>query len=116
MMISRLRIAPITLLFGVLGSPGIVASYDVRTHGEITRAAFEKSQGTREYLSAVGLRTTDTFKPNDVAPARLLAGFDNTGTPQDWMIEGAIREDDLAPHPGLQALGCTLPESPPSPI
>src|SRR5438876_3089200 len=113
-MTSGLRIVPAGLLLVVFGLPIISAAYDVRTHGEITRRAFETSRGVVGYLTAAGLHATDTFSLSARAPIELLAGFQNTGTARDWMIEGVIREDDGRRHPGLQAIGCVLPVTSPS--
>src|SRR5262245_49571208 len=74
------------------------AAYEVRTHGEITRRAFETSDGIRSYLQAAGIRSNDPLARGMRTPAQLLAGFDTTGTPRDWMIEGVIREDDFQDH------------------
>ena len=56
----------------------------------------------------------DTFDPSDATSFRELAGFRNTGTAQDWMIEGAIREDDFSKSIIGSVLGCTKPQNPPS--
>jgi hypothetical protein len=56
------------------------------------------------------------FVPQDAAKRRQLAGFENTGTARDWMIEGAIREDDYVDNPALGTLGCRRPENPPSQV
>jgi hypothetical protein len=115
-MIVRHWIASGSLTIVLLACPANGSAYDVRTHGEITRAAFERSQRVADYLTAVGLKSTDTFALGEVTTSRLLADFENTGTARDWMIEGAIREDDLKSHPGLDTLGCEFPEHVPSPI
>jgi hypothetical protein len=47
----------------------------------------------------------------------LLADFFNDATPRDWMIEGAIREDDYSAHAEAEIfLNCPPPENPFSPI
>src|SRR5215468_5692520 len=115
-MIVRHWIASIGTTVVLFAWPDSGAAYDIRTHGEITRAMFEKSQRVGDYLTAVGLRPTDTFARSEVTPSRLLGGFRNRGTIQDWMIEGVIREDDMKSHPGLEALGCSFPEHAPSSI
>jgi len=91
-----------------VGSPG---AYELRTHGEITRRAFEASKDLADYLDAVSIRSTDKFALGGITRLEQLADFENTGTPRDWMIEGAIREDDFQPH-----LGCDQPLNPPSAI
>ena len=89
-------------------------SYELRTHGEATRAAFNGSDSLQTYLNAIGIDPRDTFAPGNVTPFRELAGFRNTGTAQDWTIEGAIREDDYVDHVLAALLGCPRPQNPPS--
>ena len=91
----------------VQGEP--LAAYELRTHGEVTRRAFEVSEGVKAYLEAVGIRSAEVLDPRAITSPGQLARFENTGTPRDWMIEGAIREDDFQPHPG-----CRKPLNPPS--
>ena len=95
---------------------GPVQAYELRTHGEITRHAFEKSEHTKLYLEAVGIRPADVFDRQRRTPPEQLAGFDNTATPQDWMIEGAIREDDYTQNDLLERAGCRRPHNPESKI
>ncbi len=105
-MMNRVRWSLLGLLAGtLLVHAGPARAYELRTHGEITREAFDGSQGVRRYLEAVGIRPTDTFTVEVPAPAAQLAGFGNNGTPRDWMIEGSIREDDYR-------LGCEPPRIP----
>src|SRR5262245_11364063 len=81
-------------------------AYDVRTHGEITRRAYQTSQTVATYLGATGLRDTDRFDLQARIPTERLGLFENTGTVQDWMIEGSIREDEYVDSPVMRAIGC----------
>src|SRR3990172_6954443 len=110
-MMPRCWKAVLVLTPWLLVQGGSLAAYELRTHGEITRRAVEVSEGVKGYLEAVGIRSTDVLDPVTITPPGELARFDNTGTPRDWMIEGAIREDDFRPHPG-----CRQPLNPPSAI
>ncbi len=103
--------ALLILMPWVLVQGGSLAAYELRTHGEITRRAFDMSEGVKGYLEAVGIRSTEVLDPIAITPPGQLALFDNTGIPRDWMIEGAIREDDFQAH-----LGCGQPLNPPSTI
>ncbi|MGH2362874.1 MAG: hypothetical protein ACRDGM_20290, partial [bacterium] len=103
---SRPRFVVIFLLAAFLPShTAKVAAYELRTHGEITRKAFDASFAVRAYLEDVGLSPGDTFDLGRVTSSLQLRGFENSGTLQDWMIEGAIREDDFRPHPGCPQPG-----------
>ncbi len=86
-------------------------AYELRTHAEITNRAFERSKGTGSYLQAIGIKRSDVFDYNSRTFPDLLADFDNSGTPRDWMIEGSIREDDFLSHST-----CPQPENPPTSI
>jgi hypothetical protein len=91
-------------------------AYELRTHGEITRQAFHDSELLAAYLAAIGLHETDRFDLAARTPPRQLANFANAGTAQDWMIEGAIREDDVSKSILGIVFGCVQPENPPSQI
>jgi hypothetical protein len=95
----------------VAGLTASAPAYELRTHEKITAKAFEASDRLKVYLQDVGIHPSDTFDRENRTEPNQLAGFDNTGTPRDWMIEGAIREDDYRRHPG-----CREPENPPSEI
>jgi hypothetical protein len=89
-------------------------AYELRTHEQITQKAFLKSKYVRRYLEGIGARETDIFdaaSPFQRSRPDQLADFVNTGTPQDWMIEGSIREDDFTTWPS-----CPSPKNPFSPI
>jgi hypothetical protein len=109
-------IAILLIAIVLLGPAGSGVAYDLRTHGAITGNAFDASTRLKGYLDDVGLKPTDTFDAASVTPRRELALFENTGTAQDWMIEGAIREDDYQRNRLLESLGCTPPRNPPSQI
>lgn len=91
-------------------------AYELRTHGEIAGRAFDTSSGTGSYFIDVGIDPKETFNRQGRTTSDKLANFDNTGTLRDWMIEGAIREDDYTPHPLLERLGCEPPQNPSSDI
>ena len=57
-MIVRHWIASGGMTIALLACPANGSAYDVRTHGELTRAAFEGSQRVADYLTAVGLKST----------------------------------------------------------
>lgn len=97
----------VSLLVGA--SDGV--AYELRTHERITGSAIDLSQGVRAYLEDMGIDRRDVFDFSGRTPANQLALFENTGTPRDWMIEGAIREDDFRPH-----LECDQPLNPASSI
>lgn len=97
-----------------LAAPVLADAYELRTHGEITRHAYEMSDGLRVYLEAAGISAAQTFAPNDATPRSQLARFENSGTALDWMIEGAIREDDYIDHFLGRVFGCPRPQNPPS--
>src|SRR5438094_4131369 len=95
---------------------GPAAAYELRTHGEMSRQGVEQSEGVKDYLETIGVKDGDTFDLSGVTPPNQLRNFRNSGTLRDWMIEGAIREDDYKRHPGLELLGCPRPLNPPSQI
>ena len=114
-MMPKLRLG----LFGALLAIGLTqpnrgSAYELRTHGEITRAAHEKSEGIAAYLSATGVSDTDRFDLAARTERRRLGLFENTGTALDWMIEGSIREDDYIDRVLGTLLGCPRPRNPPS--
>jgi hypothetical protein len=113
---SRRRSCAAVVAAWLLIGGGAADAYEVRTHGEITRWAFEQSERLQRYLQAGGIKATDTFDPGTATPLGQLRGFRNTGTPRDWMIEGAIREDDFKDRPGLEVFGCERALNPPSEI
>lgn len=94
---------PITVVSGL--------SYDLMTHERTTGRAFDLSLGVSVYLDHLGISRSDIFDFKSRTPSNQLADFVNTGTLRDWIIEGAIREDDFRPH-----LGCPQPLNPPSEI
>jgi hypothetical protein len=107
------------LSFGILVGallPRVAISYELRTHEEITRRAFEASTGLKNYLTSQSISPGQTFDPNAVTRRAQLAQFQNTGTAVDWMIEGAIREDDFAKDARGVLGGCPRPRNPPSEI
>jgi hypothetical protein len=91
-------------------------AYELRTHGEITRQAYQSSLGLSSYLQAVGITESDTFDLASRTVPEKLAQFENTGTAQDWMIEGSIREDDFSKSIIGTIFGCVQPANPPSQI
>src|SRR5215831_8848600 len=95
---------------------GSVEAYELRTHSEITLRAFDASQGVKTFLEAVTIQATDTFDQEHTTPPAQLSNFRNTGTARDWMLEGAIREDDYQQHPRLEQVGCDPPRNPLSEI
>jgi hypothetical protein len=100
----------------VAGSPRLSAAYEVRTHGEVTRRAYEASAGIATYLQMLGISHDQQFASDTVTPRQYLARFENTGTPRDWMIEGVIREDDYVDDGFAALLGCPRPTNPPSQV
>src|SRR5262245_18716533 len=94
--------------------PALAPAYEIRTHGEITRHAYDASEGLQSYLTQTGIPETQTFVPEEATPRTLLARFVNTGTVQGWMIEGTIREDDFSKSFIGIVFGCVQPENPPS--
>ena len=96
------------------GAPVVADAYELRTHGEITRHAHAMSEGLRAYLEAAGISAAQTFAPDTATPRSQLARFENSGTALDWMIEGAIREDDYIDHLLGRVFGCARPQNPPS--
>jgi len=88
--------------------------YELRTHGEITRQAFHESALLAAYLDTIGVQETDRFDLAARTPPGQLANFVNAGTAQDWMIEGAIREDDFSKSILGTIFGCIQSENPPS--
>jgi hypothetical protein len=93
-----------------------VQAYELRTHGEITRQAYRSSLGMSSYLQGVGIAESDVFDLTSRTIAERLAQFENTGTAQDWMIEGTIREDDFSKNIIGIIFGCVQPLNPPSAI
>src|SRR5262245_55233780 len=91
-------------------------AYELLTHAAMTGQAFDRSAGVASYLSGVGIRADDTFLVEPPADREELGGFLNTGTVHDWMVEGAIREDDFAHNIPAEALGCLPPQNPSSKI
>ena len=91
-------------------------AYELRTHGEITREAFRSSLGVAAYLQSIGAEMADTFDLTSRTIPERLALFENTGTAQDWMIEGTIREDDFSKSLVGSVLGCAQPQNPASEI
>ena len=74
-----------------------------------------KSEGVNAYIQANGFEVTDRFDPGrenrpseDFVISRIREPL------LDWMIEGAIREDDFAGGLFNRMLGCPQPENPPS--
>jgi hypothetical protein len=113
MMTPRIRSSWIGLTLAIaIGQSTLAHSYELRTHGEITRRAYDASEGVAAYLSAVGLRGTDRFDLDARTPREQLASFVNTGTAMDWIIEGAIREDEFIDNVFLAFLGCPRPANP----
>jgi hypothetical protein len=112
------RYAITSWLVGISLVSGITPSsaYELLTHAAITQRALQKSQGVAAYLQAIGIRRSDTFTQERPTDRDQLAGFRNTGTPEHWMIEGSIREDDYAHPEGGPLLGCIPPKNPPSQI
>ena len=86
-----LLVLPLGLL--IYATPG--EAWDLRTHWALTdqavNNALNKSTGLAAYLGDVGIQSTDKFNPTARTTPEFLAEFENTGTPHDWMIEGAIR-------------------------
>src|SRR5258707_8475533 len=76
----------------------LLEGYELRTHGDITGRAFERSQNTKKYLEGLQIKPTDVFDLGSRTLPTLLADFVNTATLRDWMIEGSIREDDWRDH------------------
>ena len=114
MTITGRSIRVIALLAIAGGHPNLGRAYELRTHGEITRQAFNASEGVSNYLQSMGFRETDTFDLAGRTKADQLGLFENQGTAQDWMIEGSIREDDFIDHVLGALLGCPRPQNPPS--
>jgi hypothetical protein len=113
-MTRRVLVSWISLALSWL--PAKASAYELRTHGEITRHAYDASDNLRIYLEQIGISQTHAFAPNEATPRALLAGFVNTGTALDWMMEGAIREDDFSKSIMGTIFGCVQPENPPSQI
>jgi hypothetical protein len=103
------------LILGVI-LPQFAVSYELRTHGELTRQAFDASKNVHTYLEVLGISSDQIFSPETVTNRRALAQFENTGTAADWMVEGSIREDDFSKSPIADAAGCVPPLNPPSAI
>ena len=116
MSLGRLgRIGVLAVCLQGLATPG--NAYELRTHREMTIAAYTQTARVVTYLDAVGLKADDKFDPAQVAPPREIDDFQNTGTPQHWLIEGAIREDDYKVLDLLEkAAGCPPPKNRPSQI
>ncbi len=89
-------------------------AYELRTHGEITREAYRSSLGMSSYLQSVGIAQSDAFDLASRTIPESLAQFENTGTAQDWVIEGVIREDDFSRSVIGIIFGCVQPLNPPS--
>ena len=106
----RFFAAPVLVVLSLPNQAGRLDAYELRTHRDITQRAFDASSGVAAYLDALGIKTSDTFDPGSATPPGELDLFENKGFPRDWMIEGAIREDDFAPTPDI--LKCPEPKNP----
>ncbi|HEY7601890.1 MAG TPA: hypothetical protein VIB60_05245, partial [Methylomirabilota bacterium] len=71
----------------------VAPAYDLRTHEELSRAAFEQSGIAATLESLYSVQAADRFR--GPLPFSLLS---EPRTPEDWIVQGA-RDEDLFPRP-----------------
>ncbi len=98
------------LLVWLLAPGGPASAYELMTHAQMTDAAFKASQRLQAYMEAVGIDPTAPLdSENRTKKPEQLGGFETKATPHDWMIEGAIREDDYRSLPWREGPPPVLP-------
>src|SRR5919198_4525169 len=119
------RFAPTTLMvLSLMGSSTPAVAYDLMTHANVSAQSFDASRALRSSLEDLGINATDVFDPDrDLHDPELSASEStaftlfhvNQGTVRDWLVAGAIREDDYRRHRVLESLfGCPPPPNPQS--
>jgi hypothetical protein len=83
-----MRLSPACLIVGVMVTAA--PAYDLLTHEELSRAAFEQSGISATLESLYGLDATDRFR----GPLPLSL-FSEARTPENWIVQGARDEDFL---------------------